>query len=101
MKSASRSQQDILKIDRSAKPRGLNAPFETSSRPIAAEKGAVLTSGGIDSSVTARCAPCLGPARVIGLFMPETDGSSDSLDFGKLCVDRSVFEHLSRISPVS
>lgn len=49
-------------------------------------KGVVLgLSGGIDSSVTAAlCVHALGPERVFGLFMPERDGSRESLALGRL-----------------
>jgi NAD+ synthase len=49
-------------------------------------KGVVLgLSGGIDSSVTAAlCVRALGPARVLGLFMPERDSSGESLRLGQL-----------------
>lgn len=49
-------------------------------------KGIVVgLSGGIDSSTVAALAVhALGPDRVIGLFMPESDSSDDSLRLGKL-----------------
>ncbi len=49
-------------------------------------KGVVLgLSGGIDSSVTAAlCVRALGSERVFGLFMPERDGSHESLSLGRL-----------------
>jgi NAD+ synthase len=49
-------------------------------------RGVVLgVSGGIDSSVTTcLCARALTPARVLGIFMPERDSSSDSLRLGQL-----------------
>jgi NAD+ synthase len=49
-------------------------------------RGAVLgLSGGIDSSVVAAlCARALGPRRVLGLLMPESDSSPDSLRLGRL-----------------
>jgi len=49
-------------------------------------KGAVVgVSGGIDSSVVAAlCTRALGPDKVVALFLPETDSSSDSLRLGKL-----------------
>ena len=54
-------------------------------------KGVVVgLSGGIDSSVAAAlCVRALGPERVFGLFMPEHDSSSDSLDLGQ-----TLAEHL-------
>ena len=52
-------------------------------------KGVVMgLSGGIDSSVSAAlCARSLGPDRVLGLFMPESDSSDDSLRLGRLLAD--------------
>ncbi len=52
-------------------------------------RGVVLgLSGGIDSSVCAALAVrALGPERVLGLFMPELDSSSESLRLGRLLAD--------------
>jgi NAD+ synthase len=52
-------------------------------------KGAVLgLSGGIDSSVTAAlCVRAVGANKVVGLLMPETDCSADSLRLGKMIAD--------------
>ncbi|HYX68569.1 MAG TPA: NAD(+) synthase [Terriglobales bacterium] len=52
-------------------------------------RGAVLGfSGGIDSSVAAAlCARALGSERVLGLLMPETESSADSLRLGRLVAD--------------
>lgn len=66
-------------------------------------KGAVLgLSGGIDSSVTAAlCAGALGGERVLGLMMPETDSSSESVELATLLADqlgiRTVLEDISPI----
>lgn len=52
-------------------------------------KGAIVAiSGGIDSSVVAAlCCRALGKSRVIGLMLPETDSSPDSLEFARLLAD--------------
>lgn len=52
-------------------------------------RGAVLgLSGGIDSSVAAAlCVRALGPARVLGLLMPEADSSPDSTRLGRLVAE--------------
>ncbi len=52
-------------------------------------RGVVIgLSGGIDSSVCAAlCARALGPDKVLGLFMPERDSSSESLRLGRLVAD--------------
>jgi NAD+ synthase len=53
-------------------------------------KGMVVgLSGGIDSSTVAALAVhALGPDRVIGLFMPESDSSDDSLRLGQLLASK-------------
>jgi NAD+ synthase len=50
------------------------------------KRGAVIgLSGGIDSSVTAAlCSRALGPERVVGLLMPETDSAGDTLELSRL-----------------
>jgi NAD+ synthase len=66
-------------------------------------KGVVVgLSGGIDSSVVAAlCVQALGRERVLGLFMPETDSSDDSLRLGRLIADtlgiKVVTENISPI----
>ena len=52
-------------------------------------KGAIVAmSGGVDSSVVATMAVrILGKARVLGLFLPETDSSPDSLRLAQLVAD--------------
>ncbi len=52
-------------------------------------RGAVVgVSGGIDSSVVAAlCTRALGADNVLGIFMPERDSSSDSMQLGQLLAD--------------
>jgi len=66
-------------------------------------KGVVIAlSGGIDSSVVATlCARALGPQRVLGLYMPETDSSADSLRLGRVLADTlGISTVLEDITPV-
>jgi NAD+ synthase len=66
-------------------------------------KGAVVgLSGGIDSSVVAAlCVRALGPEAVLGLFMPETDSSDDSLRLGRMLADRlGIRTVLENITPI-
>ncbi len=50
-------------------------------------------SGGIDSALcTALAVRAFGPSKVIGLFLPERESSSESLTFGKLLADKFGIE---------
>ena len=89
MKSAFSISPDILKIDAEREATRIQDAIRDFVFVQLRRRGAVLgLSGGIDSSVTAAlCVRALGPERVIGLFMPESDSSPDSLHFGKMCAD--------------
>jgi NAD+ synthase len=55
----------------------------------------VAMSSGIDSSVSAAlCVKALGPKKVFGLLLPETDSSSESLQKGKLLAEHLGIEYL-------
>jgi NAD+ synthase len=77
---------DVLKID----PAAVAASIESKIREIVLQqlnrRGVIVAiSGGIDSSVVAAlCFRALGTARVLGLMLPETDSSPDSLHFANL-----------------
>jgi NAD+ synthase len=77
---------DVLKIDAPS----ISASIECQIRDIVLQrlhrKGVVVAiSGGIDSSVVAAlCLRALGPARVLGLMLPEADSSPDSLHLAHL-----------------
>jgi NAD+ synthase len=76
---------DVLRIDAA----DVAAQLEASIRDIVFQRlrrrGIVVgLSGGIDSSVVgALASKALGPERVIGLMMPETDSSSESLPLAR------------------
>ena len=59
-------------------------------------RGIVLgLSGGIDSSVTAALSvAALGPDKVLGILMPETDSDPDSLRLGRLVASTLKIEHV-------
>ena len=81
--------RELLRID----PAAAAAEIESAIRDIVLaklrRKGAVVAiSGGIDSSVVAAlCARALGKDRVLGLMLPETDSSHDSLRLARLLAD--------------
>jgi len=55
----------------------------------------IAMSSGIDSSVSAAlCVEALGPKKVFGLLLPETDSSSESLRKGKLLAEHLGIEYL-------
>ena len=66
-------------------------------------RGVVIgLSGGIDSSVAAAlCVRAMGRERVLGLFMPESDSSKESLRLGKILSKSlgisTVFEDISAV----
>lgn len=71
--------------------------------PQLRRKGAVLgLSGGIDSSVTAAlCARALGPERVLGLMMPETDSAEETLILSRLIAEHlGIATVLEEITPL-
>jgi len=77
---------DRLKLDAGAEVERIDAFIRDGVFTRLRRKGLVIgLSGGIDSSTVAALAvSALGPDRVIGLFMPESDSSDDSLRLGQL-----------------
>ena len=73
--------KDVLRIDSRAVAEELEANLRRDVRQTLRRSGAVVgISGGLDSSVVlALCARALGPERVLGVMMPESDSSEESL----------------------
>lgn len=94
---------DVLRVDTAATAREIQSAMRDIVFHQLRRKGIVVgLSGGIDSSVVAAlAAEALGPDRVIGLLMPETDSSSESLRLGQALADtygiRTVVENISGI----
>lgn len=78
-----------LKLDAEAEVARVAAALKEIVTVQQRRRGIVLgLSGGIDSSVTAALAvKALGPARVLGVLMPERDSDPDSLRLGRLLAD--------------
>jgi NAD+ synthase len=88
--------KDSLKIDAAAAAESLQAEIRHQIGRVLKKSGAVVgISGGIDSSVCiALCARALGPNRVIGIMMPETDSSPESERLARKLSEKFGFETL-------
>jgi NAD+ synthase len=88
--------KDSLKIDAAAAAEALQAEIRRQIGRVLKKSGAVIgISGGIDSSVCAAlCARALGPGRVVGVMMPETDSSPESERLARVLSDKFGFETL-------
>lgn len=77
---------NLLRLDAGAEVERISSFIRESVLTRLKRKGVVVgLSGGIDSSTVAALAVrALGADRVIGLFMPESDSSDDSLRLGQL-----------------
>jgi NAD+ synthase len=76
----------VLELDAPAVTEQIARAIDSQVRGTLRRRGVVVgLSGGVDSSVVAAlCTRALGPHRVLGLFMPERDSSSDALRLGEL-----------------
>src|SRR5258707_7401396 len=95
--------KDILKIDPVLETERIVAAIREIVLNQLKRKGAVIgVSGGIDSSVVAfLCARALGKDRVLVLFTPETDSSSDSLRLGRMVAECLDVRHVTEdITPI-
>jgi NAD+ synthase len=94
---------DVLAIDAAAVTAQIAATVRDLVLRRLRRKGVVLgLSGGVDSSVAAAlCVRALGPARVLGLLMPEADSSPDSTRLGRLMAQTLDIESvLEDIGPI-
>ena len=94
---------DVLRLD---DPEAAIEEITGGMRRVAREfrrKGGVLgLSGGIDSSVVAALAArAFGPSNVLGVLMPETDSSDDTLHLSRLAASScGVDTVLENITPI-
>ena len=86
--------KDSLKIDAPAVASDLQEKLIFQIRRTLKKQGAVIgISGGIDSSVCAAlAAKALGPDRVFGVMMPETDSASESETLARKLADKFGFK---------
>jgi NAD+ synthase len=94
---------DVLRIDAPTVAARLQAFIRETVFHRLKRKGLVVAlSGGIDSSVVgALAATALGPERVLGLMMPESDSTGDSLSLAttlaRTCGIRTIREDISQM----
>jgi NAD+ synthase len=94
--------KDSLRIDPEQVAGELCRTILDQIRGTLKKSGAVVgISGGIDSSVVAAlCVRALGPKKVVGIMMPETDSSPDSVNLAEVLAAKfgfgTVTENISR-----
>ncbi len=94
--------KDSLRIDPEQVADELCRTILNQIRGTLKKSGAVVgISGGIDSSVVAAlCVRALGPKKVVGIMMPETDSSPDSANLAEVLAAKlgfdTVTENISR-----
>lgn len=89
-------------LDHTSEVKRIGAYIRESLRKTLHRRGLVVAiSGGIDSSVSAALAvSALGPKKVFGILMPETDSSSTSLERGKALAEHLGIEYtVQNIAP--
>jgi NAD+ synthase len=91
--------KDSLKIDAPAVASDLQEKLIFQIRRTLKKQGAVIgISGGIDSSVCAAlAAKALGPDRVFGVMMPETDSASESETLARKLADKFGFKAIKEV----
>jgi len=103
MSACSSISPDVLRIDPAVETERIVASIRGVVFDQFKRKGAVIgVSGGIDSSVVAfLCARALGKDRVMILFTPEADSSSESLRLGRMVANSlGAASELEDISPI-
>jgi NAD+ synthase len=99
----SQTALDWLRLDAARETGRIAAAIREQVQRTLKRRGVVLgLSGGIDSSVCAAlCVRALGPDRVLGLLMPETDSARESTELGTmLAAHLGVATTLENIAPI-
>ncbi len=94
---------DVLHLDADKAVREISESIRRILKEELRKRGAVVAmSGGVDSSVVAAlCTQALGPKNVFGIFMPERDSASFSLERAKKLADQlGIATELENITPV-
>ncbi len=88
--------QTVLNLDCESEVNRIGEFLKTTLIHPFNRRGAVVAmSGGVDSSVCAAlCVRILGPERVFGLLLPESDSSQQSEDFGELVARQLNIQYL-------
>lgn len=92
----------FVQLDHAKEVERIGSFIRESLRKTLHRRGLVVAiSGGIDSSVSAALAvQALGPKKVFGILMPETDSSSTSLERGKALAEHLGIEYtVQNIAP--
>ena len=89
--------KDSLKINAEELADSLSHTVLKQIRGNLRKSGAVVgISGGIDSSVVAAlCVKALGPKKVVGIMMPETDSSPESAELATELAEKFGFETIT------
>jgi NAD+ synthase len=86
--------QSVLELDCEAEAAVISQRLREALRELSRRGLIVAVSGGIDSSVCAALAVrALGPEKVFCIMLPESDGSSSSLERGKALVAHLGVKH--------
>jgi len=103
METKSTLSASALQLDATREVERIAAAVTTAVFSTLKRRGAVIgLSGGIDSSVSAAlCVRALGPDRVLGLLMPETDSAAESTRLGRLLGESmGIRTYLEDITPI-
>lgn len=82
--------RDMISIDPEYEVKRITEFIKENVKKVFRKKGAVIgVSGGVDSAlVLALCCKALGPEKVLALYLPEKESSSDNIDFINELIDK-------------